>query len=82
MWRYTRSNQHLVIQELGLSFTTAVELPTGCSEVELIPGGAQVDVTKERPKSFERARCWAVGKQRPLWTYGRLRSYPLVISFE
>ena len=43
-----------MIQELGLSFTTAVELPTGCSEVELIPGGAQVDVTKERPKSFEK----------------------------
>ena len=42
-----------MIQELGLSFTTAVELPTGCSEVELIPGGAQVDVTKERPKSFK-----------------------------
>lgn len=41
-----------MIQELGLSFTTAVELPTGCSEVELIPGGAQVDVTKERPKSL------------------------------
>ena len=35
------------LQELGLSFTTAVELPTGCSEVELIPGGAHVDVTKE-----------------------------------
>lgn len=37
----------MYLQELGLSFTTAVELPTGCSEVELIPGGAQVDVTKE-----------------------------------
>ena len=30
-----------------------MELPTGCSEVELIPGGAHVDVTKETEPIFD-----------------------------
>lgn len=49
MWQ---TRQHPNVEELGLSFTTAVELPTGCSEVELIPGGAHVDVTKDNLERY------------------------------
>lgn len=53
------------LQELGLSFTTAVELPTGCSEVELIPGGAHVDVTKETEPIFDQGYEKKINK---VWT--------------
>lgn len=44
MWQ---TRQHPSVEELGLSFTTAVALPSGITEVELLPGGAKMEVTKE-----------------------------------
>ena len=43
-----RANELTRPKELFLSFTTAVALPSGITEVELVPGGAEKKVTKVR----------------------------------
>ncbi|CAK9087295.1 E3 ubiquitin-protein ligase UPL6 (Ubiquitin-protein ligase 6) (HECT-type E3 ubiquitin transferase UPL6) [Durusdinium trenchii] len=46
--RFGSLSQIRDVDELGLSFTTAVALPSGITEVELLPGGAKMEENLDR----------------------------------